>query len=171
MATVDNLRNELANYDGQNPSILSEISARHEGQASFLSDLVTLASDEEAVVSEGATWIIKALVEKGRTFRPHDIRRLVGGLDDVTAWQAQLHVCQSIRHVAVPREAEPILEQWVTTLLDAPRPLLRAWALDALCQQRGATSETKSLLKRMEADKAASVRARVRNLMAEFGVS
>ena len=52
--------------------------------------------------------------------------------------------------------------------LNAPRPFLRAWALNALCHLQGSGAETAALLIRMEADAAASVRARVRNLRRVF---
>ncbi|SLN76565.1 hypothetical protein RUM8411_04432 [Ruegeria meonggei] len=169
MATVDDLRNELTDYDGRDPSVLSEIAARHEDQPWFLSSLADLAPDEEAVVSEGATWIIKAMVEKGHDFMPQDVERLVVGLDEVTAWQAQLHICQSLVHMSVPQEVEPILKQWLNPLLDAPRPFVRAWATDALCRLCDKHSDRWNVLEQMSEDKAASVRSRVRNLMTEFG--
>ncbi|WP_298937462.1 hypothetical protein [uncultured Ruegeria sp.] len=168
MATIDDLRNELTDYDGRNPSILSEIAARHEGQPWFLSSLADLVPDEEVVVSEGATWIIKAMVEKGHNFMPHDVERLVTRLDEVTAWQAQLHICQSLVHMSVPQKVEPILKQWLNPLLDAPRPFVRAWATDALCRLCDKHSDRWALLDRMSEDEAASVRSRVRSLMTKF---
>ena len=148
---------------------LSEIARRHQDGARFLTELVTLASDVEPVISEGATWIIKAELERGQTLSPQDVLQLASRLDHVTAWQAQLHICQSLRHVAVPEEAVSVLEEWLTALLNAPRPFLRAWAVDGLCRLRGASVETDALLEKMGEDKAASVRARVRNLKRSFG--
>jgi hypothetical protein len=87
----------------------------------------------------------------------------------VTAWQSQLHICQSISYVTVPADLSPDLERWLRPLLDAPRPFLRAWAVDAMCRVYGASRKVTALLKKMETDDAASVRARVRNLSREFG--
>lgn len=134
LVDTDDLRQELTEYDGRSPSILSEILVRRHGRPGFLPGLTELASDEEPSVSEGATWIIKALVEDGHTLTPGDIERLIEGLDKITAWQAQLHVCQFVCRISVPKEAALTLEQWLTALLDAPRPFLRAWAVDALCR-------------------------------------
>ena len=169
MTSANELREELAAYDGKSPTILSEIAVRHRGGARFLTELVALASDVEPVISAGATWIIKAELERGQRLSPQDVLHLASSLDGVTAWQAQLHICQSIGRVAVPEEAAPALEQWLTALLNAPRPFVRAWALDALCRLRGASVETDALLEHMEKDKAASVRARVRNLKRTVG--
>lgn len=57
MVNTETLRRELTEYDGRNPTILAEMSRRHHDHAAFLSELVSLASDAETVVSEGATWI------------------------------------------------------------------------------------------------------------------
>ncbi|SFA84529.1 hypothetical protein SAMN05421688_1097 [Poseidonocella pacifica] len=168
LTNVYDLREELIEYDGQSVSMLSEISTRHLGRTGFLSELTDLASDDDPGVSEGATWIIRDLLEGGQSLLSQDVERLVGGLGDITAWQAQLHVCQSMGYISVSGEAALTLECWLTALLDAPRPFLRAWAVDALCRLRPASSDTHALLKRMETDEAASVRARVRNLKAEF---
>lgn len=169
LADTDDLRQELTEYDGRSPSILSEILVRRHGQPGFLSGLIELASDEEPSVSEGATWIIKALVEDGHTLTPQDIERLIEGLDNITAWQAQLHVCQIVCRISVPKEAALTLGRWLTALLEAPRPFLRAWAVDALCRLQPTFLDRTALLRRMQTDEAASVRARVRNLLVEFG--
>ena len=168
MGNISILRNALEAYDGKSPAILSEISAQHQNRASLMSDLVTLALDAEQDISEGATWVIKALLDQKKTLSEEDVSRLIKGLDGVTAWQAQLHICQCIAHISVPPKATPGLETWLRALLDAQRPFVRAWALDALCRLLGASSKTRFLLNQMESDKAASVRARVRNLRATF---
>ncbi len=166
--SIQELRRELAAYDGRSLTILSELAARHRDQSCFLPSLVKLASDDDTIISEGATWIIKAELEEGRTLSCKDTKTLLLGLDGITAWQAQLHVCQCMRFIPVPDDLAPRLEAWFSALTDAERPFLRAWAVDALCRLNGASDKTDALLNRMEADDAASVRARVRNLKREF---
>lgn len=169
MVKAKSLREELIAYHGRNPKILSEIIIRRCDQKGFLSDLITLALDKEPIISEGATWILKAELEKGQHLSRQDVNLLIFGLKAVTTWQAQLHICQSIQYLAVPQESAPDLEQWLEALLEAKRPLLRAWSVDALCRVRGSSSpKTKTLLEQMETDDAGSVRARIRNLKREF---
>ena len=163
------LRAGLAEYDGRSPTILSELAVRHRGHPHFHDDLATLASDEDRFVSEGATWIINAELKDGATLSPEQVARLLNGLDRVTAWQAQLHVCQFAGLLEVPEALKAPFSAWLHDRLDAERPFLRAWALDALCHLLGPSAETDALLRRMETDKAASVRARLRNLKRQFG--
>lgn len=170
MANAENLREALTAYDGRSSAILSEISERYGGEKRFLSELIALAFDFEPAISEGATWILKAELEKGHVLSSQNVEQLTSRLSDVTAWQAQLHICQSIQYLVVPQELELQIELWLKSLLGAPRPFLRAWSVDALCRLRGGSSpKTKILLDEMETDVAASVRARVCNLKREFG--
>lgn len=171
MLSLDRLREELCAYDGRSPTLLSEISVRYRGQTGFQSDLVTLAFDEVPTIADGATWILKAELEDGCVLPPQDVERLAERLNEVKAWQAQLHICQLIRYLKVPEKSEQSFETWLETMLDARRPFLRAWSVDAYCRLCGGNSQkTMSLLDRMKEDEAASVRARVRNLKREFNI-
>lgn len=169
MGNAGSLRASLARYDRRATALLSEISARYKTDTEFLSNLITLTYDEVHAISEGATWILRAELEAGGVLSQQDVERLASRLNDVVAWQAQLHVCKSIRFLAVPKEFGPHVEDWLTTLLDAPRPFLRTWSLDAYCRLCGGNApKTKSLLDRMEQDDSASVRARARGVRREF---
>jgi GNAT superfamily N-acetyltransferase len=114
------------------------------------------------MVSEAATWILKAELEAGARLDRAMTDGLIAGLDRLEAWQAKLHICQAVSHLDVPETARETLRSWLTPLLDAERPFLRAWALDALCHLPG--TRVDALLRHMAEDRSASVRARVRNL-------
>lgn len=168
MSTLADLRRALTEYDGKATTILSEAAAEHRHLETFLSNLVTLASDTEDTVSDGATWILKAELEAGTDLAKPDTKRLITSLTRITAWQAQLHICQSLSRITVPKAQQPDLEKWLAPLLTAKRPFLRAWSADALSRLWGASPETDALLTRMETDSAGSVRARIRALRREF---
>ncbi len=156
------MRDAFAMYDGRSPTVLSEISARHRERAGFLEALIGLIGDDDRMVSEGATWVLKSELETGRRLDESLTARLVAAADRVTAWQAQLHLCQIVAHLEVPESARAPLRTWLIQRLDADRPFLRAWALDGLCHL--SDGPLGSLLDRMADDPSASVRARVRNL-------
>ena len=153
---------EFAKYDGRSTTILSEISARHRNRAGFLEALIELAGDNDRMISEGVTWILKSELDAGRRLDEDLTARLIAAIDKVTAWQAQLHICQIIAHLEVPERARVPLRQWLIQRLDSDRPFLRAWALDGLCHLPD--TPVGAFLDRMADDPSASVRARVRNL-------
>lgn len=156
------VRDALARYDGRSTTILSEISVRHHNRAGFLEALIELAGENDTMVSEGVTWVLKSELETGRRLDEDLTVRLVAAVDTVTAWQAQLHICQIIAYLNVPENAREALRQWLIQRLDADRPFLRAWALDGLCHLPD--TPFGALLDRMADDPSASVQARVRNL-------
>ncbi len=156
------LRARLTAHDGRSPTIPSEVAAQYRDAPGFLAAVIGLASDKDRMVSEAATWILKAELEAGARLDRALTDGLIDQLDKLEAWQAKLHVCQAVSHLDVPETARETLRAWLTPLLDAERPFLRAWALDALCRLPG--TRVDALLGRMAEDRSASVRARVRNL-------
>ena len=54
------MRDAFAMYDGRSPTVLSEISVRHRERAGFLEALIGLIGDDDRMVSEGATWVLKS---------------------------------------------------------------------------------------------------------------
>lgn len=153
---------EFAAYDGRSPTILSEISIRYRDRAGFLETLIELVGDKDRLISEGVTWVLKSELDNGRRLDDDLTSRLIAAVDTVTAWQAQLHICQVVAYLKVPERACLPLRQWLIQRLDADRPFLRAWALDGLCHLPDVP--VSSLLDRMADDPSASVRARVKNL-------
>ena len=160
------LEQALGRYDGNATELLTEIRAAFGARQTFLSELVSLASHEEAPISDGATWLIKALLDDGGRLTGSETEALLGGLDAITSWQAQLHVCQSVRHLTVPTHAASSSADWFEALLNSNRPFLRAWSMDALQElaSHNATlgDRAATALEAAEQDSAASVRARAR---------
>ncbi len=158
----------LKDFDGKAMTILSEARAALGGRRSFVSDLVRLAAHEEANVSVGATWLIKDHLENGGRLTPARTKTLVGRLDAISSWQAELHVCQSVQYLEPSPEQARACADWLTPLLRSERPFLRAWSMDALqhLAQRNndLAARAEAALNEADDDPAASVRARARNL-------
>ncbi len=166
--TMKALYEALRDFDGKAMTILSEARATLGGRPSFLSDLVRLAAHDEANVSAGATWLIKDHLETGGHLTRAQTKALIGGLDAMSFWQSQLHVCQSVQYLKPSAEEARACADWLTPLLQSERPFLRAWSMDALqhlaLRNAGLAARAEAALNEADADPAASVRARARNL-------
>ncbi len=160
------LEDALKRYDGKATSILSEARATFGERRTFLSELVRLSGHDEPNVSDGATWLIKASLEDGVRLSPSQIEELIGRLDAISSWPAQLHICQSAEHLEVSAHQANACADWLTPLLISDRPFLRAWSMNALqhlAKQNPTLAErAMAALSAAENDSAASVRARAR---------
>ena len=160
------LEEALRRYDGKTTEGLAQIRTAFGSQETFLSELVPMAVHKDATVSDGATWLIKALLDDGGRLAGSETEALLGRLDAITSWQAQLHICQAVRHLAVPTHLARNCADWFEALLRSNRPFLRAWAMDALQQLASREAvlgdRAAAALQAAEQDPAASVRARAR---------
>ena len=168
MRVRDDLRKRLATFDRKAMTVLTEAAAALGKAKSYPAALADLAADEDEAVSSGATWLIKYHAESGAALPAAQCRVLAANLDRITAWDAQLHICQSARLLPYPAASWPQLHAFATSLLRHERPFLRAWSLDLLChlaqQDPQYEAEASRALSAMSEDKAASVRARARIL-------
>lgn len=162
------LQLRLSEYDGQSVTILGEIEAEYSGQADYLDAVIALVDHADANICGGATWLIKSALEAGRQLSEPQRKEFIRRVPMANGWAAQLHVCQSIQFLQVSADHAPALRDWLKPLLASSRPFVRAWSVDALehlaCQHPEFALEAKAALDAAEADPAASVRARARQI-------
>ena len=170
---AEELSELLKRYDGKDVSVLKETVKRFQPGDFDLAFLAPLIVSREAFVSEGATWLLKACAENGQTPNPKVITAIVANLDQVTAWQAALHICQMAALCEFTAGQARRFADWASQYLTHQRPFMRAWSMHALqCVKRYDSSLTQSAeaaLRQAELDPSASVRARARRIRAEQG--
>lgn len=167
---ADALRSRLGEYDGKATSLLGEAEAAFSGMHGYIDALITLIAEPHAHIANGASWLLKSSLERGFALTGPQVHRIVSHLPAAPHWAVQLHICQSIRFMELPRETTGPLAHWLCDRLDHERPFVRAWALDGLGAVVTADERFKaafaSALASAREDPAASVRARARNLAA-----
>ena len=137
MSTKNELKVAIAGFDGRANSILTEARARLGDRPDYDAALVSLAADKAEPVSSGATWLIKHELENGWAMPADAARVLAAALDGVTAWEAQLHLCQSARFIDLPADVLPAWQTWLHPLLTHDRPFLRVQICRTRHQQYG----------------------------------
>lgn len=171
---LERLREQISEFDGRSTTILGEAEARHKNDADYLESLIALTSDPANEVSSGATWLLKSFLEGGGSLSDVETTSLMRQLDNVTVWDAQLHICQSARYLSLNGSDAAVFALWLEPLLAHRRPFVRAWSVDALCrvavQSPKYKKDAQDAIAAASEDDAASVRARVRNIRAETGL-
>ncbi|NQY96906.1 MAG: hypothetical protein HRT82_07070 [Henriciella sp.] len=165
------LRAALLEFDGKALSYLSETSLRFKQAPDYLETLVGLAGDRAAHIDNGATWLIKDHLEKGGAQAPELVAPLLKQLTTEPSWPAALHILQSVRRVDLTGARDTAAFDAMKAYADHPRPFLRAWAMDAMWRMAHAFPDLQADARRAIGtglnDKAASVRARARQLSKE----
>ena len=163
----------LAEYDGKRVDTLHDIRRAHEASRELLSDLVRLATDGEAKVQAGATWLLRAYLTDGASFSTEQVAELASALPDISDKWARLHICQSIDHLEITAADAPRFAGFLRDCTRDRNTFVRAWATDGFWrlahQHDEFVGETKRLLEAALADPAASIRARARRILADKG--
>lgn len=167
-ASDDAVLERILEFDGKTTGSLE--SACQSAGKSFadFDRLLELAASDDTRLQIAATWAICKLLELGAAMSAGELERFTETAAAQSAWEAQLHISQSIQFLESANLNTGVLAKTLHPWCAAKRPFLRAWAIDAICglaQHDPELKETaRELLTKGESDPAASVRARVRNL-------
>lgn len=158
----------IADFDGRHVAALEPVATRLQPSDSSLRDLVAKCLSGSAPEQVAASWILRRVLERGARLPPGTLDRLIAGMGRIAGWESQLHLAQSFQWLE-PNEAQAL--NAARTLIDwfgSDKPFLRAWSCDALwrlgLRHGSLTAEARRVAALAEADPAASVRARARNL-------
>ena len=162
------IREELESFDGKHTDVLERILSRHRPTNSLIEGLVLLVADQEPNIQTGATWLLKRLAEKHVQFKQAHLIALFGSLSELTHWLSKLQVCQMLPYLMIPKESESSLIWFLERNLYDENKFLRAWSYNGFYELARQHNEyidyAIEQLERGETDKAASVKARIRNI-------
>ncbi len=162
------LEEHLQDYDGKAVTLLSQAQVACRDAPGYLDDLIGLCADTRALISDGATWILKAELEAGQELTEPQRARLVAALGQIDSWQAALHLLQSVEMLELLEEEAAAFLSWADGHAAHARPFLRAWSLHARVvlglRFPDLDIDPEAALSAADADQAGSVRARARQL-------
>ncbi len=164
----DSIFTALHAFDGKSVEPLKRCLAEDGLAAGDIARLIEACAAPSEKHQVGATWLLKAYLERGRALATPEVAAFVAILAGLSHWEARLHACQLLRHLDVADADVAAVTDFIGGAAAARKPFLRAWACDALVHLsdrhtslRPAAGEA---LAAAEADPAASVRARARQL-------
>ena len=131
-------------------------------------ELLGLTATEPGRLGAAATWMLKALLERGLVLERKQVARLGRTLDSLTDPWAALHVCQSVRFFQVTARNVSQFARFFERCAATDQKFLRAWSIDGYWRLAQAHERllprALELLEHGAKDTAASVKARVRNI-------
>ncbi len=164
-----NVLAQLDLFNGKNIEPLEQLATASDRSPATINHLCDGAALAEVRYQVGATWILKRFHDEGLSYSDLQARRLVALLLGVAAWEAKLHLLQVLPALAVAREQAADLQEALELNLDHDNKFVRAWSYNGLAvlanQHAEYRSEVNELLARAYQAEAASVKARIRNVL------
>ncbi|MCQ3804119.1 MAG: hypothetical protein OXC98_07770 [bacterium] len=161
------LLEEIASWDNKSATALQSTYERHGDEEDFLATILDHIADVE--LQRAATWLLKRHLELGNSLSPGGSRGILRALSDQEHWVSKLHVLQCLPYLDIPEDESIGLEQFLDSCLESDNKFLRAWAYNGFNELAlrfpRYREEVDRMLTRAGDSEAASVRARIRNIL------
>lgn len=167
-----NLIDALAEFDGRHVGPLEEVAERCAGASGACDELLIACHSDVEKLQVAASWVLKRLLEQAVELSEGQTRELLKLLGRVSVWEAELHLLQAMDYLRVPSRGAKIVFDTVENKLISNQKFVRAWAYSGVAliadQHPRFRDRAALLLAKSDADEAASVRARVRQIRKSF---
>ena len=161
------LSEEIGAWDGKSAAALQSIHERHRAEAGFVETLLAHMADVE--LQRAATWLLKKHLETGNSLSTSACRTVLGALSVQEHWESKLHMLQCLPYLEIPEDESAGLEKFLEACLESDRKFVRAWAYNGFNELSlrfpRYRERVDGLLVRAGVSEAASVRARIRNIL------
>lgn len=157
----------IASWDGKSAAALQSTYERHHAEVDFVATILAHFAEMES--QRAATWLLKKHLEAGHSLSAAESRTVYGLLSDQHHWESQLHVLQCLPYLDI-REDDCIgLERFLHACIKSEKIFVKAWAYNGFNELSTRfpryREEVDDMLARANESEAASVRARIRNIL------
>ena len=161
------LKEHLLTWDGKSKDDIEAIYHGHSNSSDFLDGLIKLCSDGS--INVGATWLLKYGLEHDLDITKGQMGNVLKILPEITHWETKLHILQCLPYFSISKTYKAKVELFLRETIADNNKFVRTWSYNGfyvLSQQYPEyVEETKQFFDRAMRDEAASVKARIRNLM------
>lgn len=162
-----NMEREITAWDGKSADDIADIFKRHHSKALFIDTLIKLI--DKPASQKGATWLLKAWFDDARSINQKQASSIIDGIDRLDHWEAKLHILQCMPFLTISQQQKLPVEQFLRATLTDKNKFVRAWSYHGFYelarQHPEYQDEANTFFAMALRDEAASVKARVRNIM------
>ncbi len=163
------LKEEIRNWDGKTAGDILAIYHEHVCHRDFSHDLIAALS--EPPLQNGASWLLKEYLSNKNQLEATTIARVYHLLPLFDHWESKLHILQCMKFMPIPIDLKNELHQFLRLCLKDQNKLIRAWGYNGInviaTHFPEFESERDELLEKARENEAASVKARIRNILKE----
>lgn len=161
------LSEEIGAWDGKSSAALQSTYERHRTEEDFVATILAHLADVES--QRAATWLLKKHVEAGNSLSAPDCRTVLGVLSAQDHWESKLHVLQCLPHLEIREDDCVQLGNFLDACIRSEKKFVRAWAYNGFNELAMRfpryREEVDGMLARASESEAASVRARICNIL------
>jgi len=157
----------IAEWDGKSKDVIINIYERFCLQTDFIPQLIQLISQQ--TYQKGATWLLKHYFELGGKLEQKQVNTIYSNLHLLQNWESKLHILQCIPYMTIVEAEKKNVESFLRNCLIDSNKFVRAWTYNGFyelsIQYPEYQKETKQFFEMAMRDEAASVKARIRNIL------
>ena len=161
------LSEEIGSWNGRSAAALQSTYERHCAEEEFVPTLLVHIADVD--LQRAATWLLKKHLEVGNSLSAGDCRALIARLSVQEHWETKLHILQCLPYLDIVDEDSVGLEKFLEGCLNSDKKFVRAWAYNGYNELSlrfpRYREKVDGMLARASESEAASVRARIRNIL------
>lgn len=161
------LSEDIGSWDGKSAAALQSTYERHHYEADFVATILAHVSDVES--QRAATWLLKKHLEAGNSLTSAECRTVFGVLSDQDHWESKLHVLQCLPFLDIHEDDCVGLENFLYACIKSEKKFVRAWAYNDFNELSMRfpryREKVDGMLAQARESEAASVRARIRNIL------
>ena len=166
------MKQVLTNWNGKSVDEIGEVYGRYASTHSFIAQLVQFMSQKP--LQKGASWLLKHHFEEGQKLILIEIKQIYQLLPELVHWESKLHILQCIPFMPIEVSQAAQVHEFLHVCVSDKNKLVRAWAYNGFyelaVQHKAYKTEAKQRLEAAMTDEAASVKARIRNVMKKGGL-
>ena len=161
------IEQSIAAWDGKSTDDIQSVYDSHKSKPEFIGEILIL--NNEASYQKGATWLLKKWLESGNLITTDNVKNVFASLQSLNDWESKLHILQSIPYMPIEKEQKSNVERFLRTTITDSNKFVRAWSYNGFyelaMQYPEYTKEVRQFFDMALKDEAASVKARIRNIM------
>ena len=161
------LEQDINQWDGKCAADIADIFKLYKEKSGFVDALIHLLPVGSA--EKGATWLLKTWLDQGGPLSKEQSDGIIDCFDSLRYWESKLHLLQSLASLTIDAEHKLLVERFLRSTLVDNNKFVRAWSYNGFYELARRYPEYKEETKRFfdmaMRDEAASVKARIRNIL------
>ena len=161
------IKQEIKAWDGKSAEAIQAIYDSHHMKQDFADIIIGLSNDRS--IQNGATWLLKTWLTSKNQLDNLQAKTICVLLNKFDHWESKLHALQCIPYMQIQKSECKKVEKFLRESLNDKNKFVRAWSYNGFyelaIQHPEYQKEAKQMLDEAMQDEAASVKARIRNIL------